>query len=86
MAGSEANQDSGARPYTVVRLAEGGTLERACELAKIKRGDVNLVQRIGERIPQDLRDEFRIISFDGRQMTISERVDGERRVRGFEVP
>ncbi len=71
--------------YTVIRLAYDATLERACELAKINPSDVALVQKVGERAPADLPDDFRIVSFDGMQMTISERIDGERRARGFAV-
>lgn len=71
--------------FTIVRLAYDATVEKACELASIPRSDVNLVQRIGERSPADVKDEFRIISFDGTQITISERINGERRVRGFRV-
>ncbi len=71
--------------YTVVRLADDATVERACKLADIEVSDVDLVQRISEITPKNLPNSFRIVSFDGRQMTISERIQGERRVRGFAV-
>ena len=71
------------RVFTVVRLADGASLQRACELAGINTADVTLIQNVGEKAPEDLPNEFRIISFDGLQITISERIDGERRVRGF---
>jgi hypothetical protein len=71
--------------YTIVRLADSGTLERACQLAGISPSDVTLTQKIGERTPQELSGDFRIISFDGGQITISESINGERRTRGFAV-
>ncbi len=69
--------------FTVVRLADGATLDRACKLAGIAPASVTLTQKVGEKPPDDLPHDFRIISFDGLQITISERIDGERRVRGF---
>jgi hypothetical protein len=72
--------------YTIVRLSYDATLERACELAGIAVSAVNLTQRTGEKVDTAiLPANFRIISFDGTQITISERIDGERRVRGFAV-
>lgn len=72
--------------YTIVRLAYDATLDRACELAGINPTEVNLVQKAGEKSPTNLPADFRIISFDGVQVTISERINGERRARGFAVP
>jgi hypothetical protein len=71
--------------FTIIRLAYEATVERACELAGIGKGEVDLVQRVGEKAPANLPENFRIVSFDGAQMTISERINGERRVRGFAV-
>jgi hypothetical protein len=73
--------------FTVVRLAYGATLEQACKLAGIEPTEVHLTQAVREKIETaKLPQDFRIISFDGNQITISERIDGERRVRGFAVP
>ncbi len=69
--------------YTVVRLAYHATVERACELAGIKVEDVDVIQRRGEIAPKELPENYRIVSFDTTQITISERIGGERRVRGF---
>ena len=72
--------------FTVVRLGDGAKLERACELSGIQVSDVDFTQSMGEKIaPEKLMGDFRVISFDGNQITISERIAGERRVRGFAV-
>jgi hypothetical protein len=72
--------------FTVVRLAPGATLDRACELAGIPVKDVHLTQTMNEKVaPDKLAGDFRVISFDGDQITISERIQGERRLRGFAV-
>ena len=72
--------------FTVVRLAYNASLEEACALAGITVSQVRLVQKAGEKIDlAKMPDDFRIISFDGHQMTISERVGGVRQVRGFAV-
>jgi hypothetical protein len=71
--------------FTIVRLAYDATFERACQLAGIEPGDVSITQRIGEKPFENLPPEFRIVSFDGEQITISERIGGERRTRGFSV-
>lgn len=72
--------------FTVVRLGDGAKLERACELSGIRVADVDFTQSMGEKIaPEKLMGDFRVISFDGHQITISERIAGERRVRGFAV-
>ena len=71
--------------FTMVRLAYRATLQRACELAGINPSEVNAVHKIGDGIPKDLPENFRIISFDGEQVTISERIDGQRQTRGFPV-
>jgi hypothetical protein len=72
--------------FTVVRLAPGATLQRACELAGIKPKDVHLTQTMNEKVaPDKLTGDFCVISFDGDQITISERIKGERRLRGFAV-
>ena len=73
------------RLYTIVKLAYDATLKQACDLAKIKPNQVDLIQRAGEKNPADLPADYRIVSFDGIQMTISERINGERSVRGFAV-
>jgi hypothetical protein len=52
-------------------------------LAGIAPSEVTLTQKLGQKLPNDLPENFRIISFDGLQITISEKLDGERRVRGF---
>ena len=57
----------------------------APELAGISLSDVTIRQKMGEKTPQELSGAFRIIVFDGRQMTISESIAGERRTRGFAV-
>jgi hypothetical protein len=69
--------------FTVVRLAYHATVERACELAGIKVDDVDFIRRQGEIAPREPPENYRIVSFDATQITISERVNGERRVRGF---
>src|SRR5688572_19909676 len=61
--------------FTIVRLTNGATVERACELAGIAPSEVTLTQKVGEKTPEDLPENFRIISFDGLQITISEKVD-----------
>ena len=72
--------------FTIIRLADGADLKRACELAGIQPAEVSLTQQLREKMDTEhLPKDFRIISFDGNQITISERVDGERRVRGFAV-
>jgi hypothetical protein len=71
--------------YTIIRLAYDATVERACELAHLDKVEVALIQKVGERTPEKLPENYRIVSFDGAQMTISERINGERRVRGFAV-
>jgi hypothetical protein len=71
--------------FTIVRLADTGTLDRACELAGINPSEVSLTQKAGEQATRTLTGDFRIISFDGRQITISESVKGERSTRGFAV-
>ena len=79
-------ESSGDKLFTVVRLAYQATLEHACQLAGVSPSAVNLIQRLGEKVEtEQLPANFRIISFDGQQITISERIDGERRVRGFAV-
>ena len=72
--------------FTVVRLADGARLERACELAGIQPIHVDLIQSVAEKVsPRHLQSDFRVISFDGQQITISERIKGERAVKGFAV-
>jgi hypothetical protein len=72
--------------FTAVRLAEGASLAAACRLARVSEAEVDLTQSLNEKIAPDLlTEDFRVISFDGNQMTISERINGERRVRGFAV-
>ena len=72
--------------FTIVRLAYGASFESACQLAGISPKEVNLTQAVGEKTETEkLPQDFRIISFDGNQITISERIDGECRVRGFAV-
>jgi hypothetical protein len=80
------SKPEGESIYTVVRLAYDATLARACELAGIDARNVNIVQKAGEKLPTNLSGDFRIVSFDGIQVTISERINGERRARGFAVP
>jgi len=59
-------------------------LERACKLAGIDPEGVDLTQTMHEKVePRKLDGDFRVINFDGRQITISERINGERRLRGF---
>jgi hypothetical protein len=73
-------------PFTVVRLADGACLEEACKLAGVAQREVRLKQTMREKIPAELLSgDYRVITFDGVQITISERIDGERRVRGFAV-
>ena len=71
--------------HTIVRLGYDATIERACQLAGIDQSDVDIVQRLGEEVPKAMPGDFRIISFDGSQITISERINGERKTRGFAV-
>ena len=72
--------------FTVVRLADGAKLDRACELAGIQPIHVDLIQSMAEKVaPSSLQGDFRVISFDGQQITISERIKGERAVKGFAV-
>ena len=71
--------------HTIVRLGYDATIERACELARINQSEVNVVQRFGDEVPKAMSGDFRIISFDGYQITISERINGERKTRGFAV-
>ncbi len=72
--------------FTVVRLGEGAQMERACQLAGIAPSEVDFTQSMAEKIaPEKLNGDFRVISFDGHQITISERIHGERRLKGFAV-
>jgi|SRR5687767_6999743 len=72
--------------FTIIRLADGASQDQACKLAGIDPSEVNLTQKMGEKTnTEHLPADFRIISFDGQQITISERVAGERKVRGFAI-
>ena len=73
-------------PFTVVRLADGASFEEACKLAGVALREVRLKQTMREKIPPELLSgNYRVITFDSVQITISERIAGERRVRGFAV-
>jgi hypothetical protein len=85
-AGVKNRAVAGEKLFTVVRLGDGASLERACELSGVSVTEVDFTQSMGEKIaPEKLMGDFRVISFDGHQITISERIAGERRVRGFAV-
>ena len=71
--------------YTIVQLSCGATVEQACQLANVATSDVNLVQRIGEVLPET-GDDFRIIIFDGEWIKICQRVGHAQRLVAFPVP